>query len=218
MCIWGDPKRNTLCCCGAQVLFDVDYRVEFKIGTKVLIGASWCNKTSTYKWSGEARVKDIKMPLKYVKAAQVDTDSVCLLTPSHLLLEGLKLTADANRPSSLAQGKFLKGVLLSDTGSCLNETPRSLKELINANNEGIDVNNFYADVKCLITAEVRKEKEKDTADKKKKENKKKEKKAVTGTVKSKAVKSIKKKHAADPDDSDAASATAESDHESSTND
>ncbi len=37
-------------------------------------------------------------------------------------------------------------------------------------------------------------------------------------MKSKAVKSIKKKHAADPDDSDAASATAESDHESSTND
>ena len=93
-------------------------------------------------------MKSVLLPLRYLKAAQADANSSYSLTQSHILLERLTLAPEEVQPSKAAQAKFLKGVLVSKKGKCLNDTPRSLKELFDNNNLDGDV---YADIKSIIT-------------------------------------------------------------------
>jgi len=131
-----------------QVPFDINYAQQFAVGTKVCVGAVFDKKTLQHQWSGEACVKSVLLPLRYLKAAQADANSSYSLTQSHILLERLTLAPEEVQPSKAAQAKFLKGVLVSKKGKCLNDTPRSLKELFDNNNLDGDV---YADIKSIIT-------------------------------------------------------------------
>ncbi len=68
-----------------QVPFDINYAQQFAVGTKICVGAVFDKKTLQHQWSGEACVKSVLLPLRYLKAAQADANSSYSLTHGTLL-------------------------------------------------------------------------------------------------------------------------------------
>jgi len=96
---------------------------DFPIGARVAFGAVAGTDRKAWTWSGEGKVVSHNLPLKFMKFAT----SEGALTTSHILLSNIKESASIDQPSTAAQRKIKKGILVnSETGTCLNNSPQSL--------------------------------------------------------------------------------------------